>query len=219
MNRSPSGKQLTQSPSGKYLSPSSSRDFLPGINDLKFNSSYFVGSNPNRTVKAYDFMGYAKRREIYDNCTTMPIPPAPVDSRFEMPSELCPTISTKHKRTGKVSLGLYSPRIFFTDKLSDYPKSKPTPNKPLTMTMAAKEGKMPNETVLTAPPMAKLYAKNYGYRVCMNKKISSSNDKAAETNLFQRLMESDEEAEKNRLKAATATKKKAYVTISDDRAK
>ena len=193
MHQSPSGKQLTLNPSGKILSASTSRDFLPGINELKFNSSYYVGNNPNRTVKAYDFMGYAKRKDIFENCTKNPLAPSPADARFELPKEVCPLVSSKYKYSPKVSIGMYSPRIFFTDKLQDYPKTGPKPNKPLTMTMAAKEGKMPNETVLTAPPVAKLYAKNYGYRVCMNKKISASNDAVKATELFSKLMESNED--------------------------
>jgi len=125
---------------------------------LKFNSSYYVGQNPNRTVKAYDFMGYARRKGINETCTGMPLAPAPADSRFELPKEMCPLVSTKHKYTPSVSIGLYSPRIFFTDKISDYPEKKPKPNKPLTMTMASKPGTMPNEKIHTAPPVAKLYA-------------------------------------------------------------
>ena len=167
---------------------------MPQIDDLKFNSSYYVGQNPNRTVKAYDFMGYAKRKGINETCTTNPLPPPPSDARFELPKEICPLVSTKHKYTPKVSIGAYSPRIFFTDKISDYPEKRPKPNKPLTMTTAIKPGKMPNETAKNiAPPVAKLYAKNYGYRVCMTKKISADNDHVKSTELFAKLMLNNEE--------------------------
>ena len=116
-------------------------------------------------------MGYAKRKDIFDNHTKLPIAPAPVDSRFELPPKLCPLVSTKHKRIPEVSIGTYSPRVFFTDRIRDFPEASfgPKPSKPLTMTSAPKEGKMPVD-LSAAPPMAKLFAKNYGYKVCMNKK-------------------------------------------------
>jgi len=57
-------------------------------------------------------MGYASRRQIYDGI------PHPVESRFEMPSSLCPLVSTKHKNMPSVSIGRYSSRVCFTDKLS-----------------------------------------------------------------------------------------------------
>ena len=119
----PSGKQLFMSPSGKQMmSTVASRENLPGIDELKFNSSYYIGQNANKNIKAYDFMGYAKRKDIFDNYTKLPLAPAPTDSRFEMPSKLCPLVSTKHKRIPEVSIGNYSPRIFFTDKIKDYPE-------------------------------------------------------------------------------------------------
>ena len=124
----------------------------------------------NKNIKAYDFMGYAKRKDIFANHTKLPLAPAPVDSRFELPANLCPLVSTKHKRPPEISIGTYSPRVFFTDKIKDYPSCSfgPKPNKPLTHTSAPKEGKMPVDTE-SAPPMAKLFAKNFGYKVCMNK--------------------------------------------------
>ena len=72
---------------------------------------------------------------------------------------------------------------------------------------------MPNETVLTAPPVAKLYARNYGYRVCMNKKISSPNERVKTNPLFQQLM-ADDEAERLEV-SNTVIKKKKYAVIDD----
>ena len=69
----------------------SQKGFLPNLEDLKYNSSIFIGQNTNRAVKAVDFMGYAKRKEIYDG------QPKPVESRFESPRDLCPIVSSKHK--------------------------------------------------------------------------------------------------------------------------
>ena len=109
MQKSPSQKQMIRS------FGSQSNEKLPDLDDLKLHSSFYIGANTNRKLKAYDFMGYAKRKEIFDNHTKMPLAPAPLDARFEMPSELCPLVSTKHKRTPGVSLGNYSPRKFFTD--------------------------------------------------------------------------------------------------------
>ena len=124
---------------------SQSNEKLPDLDDLKLNSSFYIGANTNRKLKAYDFMGYAKRKEIFDNHTKMPIAPAPLDSRFEMPSELCPLVSTKHKRTPGVSLGNYSPRKFFTDQIVDYPFSsfRPKADKPLVKDRSNRVGKMP----------------------------------------------------------------------------
>ena len=66
--------------------------FLPDIEDLKLNSSYFIGKNNQKGLKAFDFMGYAKRKDITHGFAK------PVDSRFELPSSLCPEKMTKHKR-------------------------------------------------------------------------------------------------------------------------
>ena len=142
----------------------------------------------NKNIKAYDFMGYAKRKDIFENCTKLPLAPAPADSRFELPQNLCPLVSTKHRRIPDISIGTYSPRVFFTDKIKDYPSCSfgPKPNKPLTHTMAPKEGKMPVDTA-TAAPMAKLFAKNYGYKVCTVKNErfgSEQRKKASENPLF-----------------------------------
>ena len=68
------------------------RKYLPSLDELKQHSSFLIGQNENRTVKAFDFSGYARRKEIYDGF------PKPVESRFVAPSKLCPLVSTKHKR-------------------------------------------------------------------------------------------------------------------------
>ena len=66
------------------------------------------------------------------------------------------------------------------------------------MTSAKKEGKMPVDEAM-APPMAKLFAKNYGYKVCMNKKErfgSEQRKKATENPLYQKLLDLDAEEER-----------------------
>ena len=138
---------------------SQSQEKLPDLEDLKFNSSYYIGANTDRKLKAYDFMGYAKRKDIFDNHTKMPLAPAPLDARFELPSDICPLISTKHKRTPGVSLGTYSPRKFFTDQIKDYPFSsfRPKADKPLVKDRSPREGKMPCD-IENAPQIAKLFA-------------------------------------------------------------
>ena len=40
------------------------RNHLPQIDDLKLNASFYIGKNGNKQVKAFDFMGYAKRKDI-----------------------------------------------------------------------------------------------------------------------------------------------------------
>lgn len=72
--------------------PESNRKYLPSLDELKQHGSFLIGSNDNRKVKAFDFSGYARRKEIYDGL------PKPVESRFVAPSKLCPLVSTKHKR-------------------------------------------------------------------------------------------------------------------------
>lgn len=39
---------------------------LPELSELKTQNSYFIANNPNKTTRAYDFMGYPKRKEIYE---------------------------------------------------------------------------------------------------------------------------------------------------------
>lgn len=68
-----------------------SKRFLPTLDDIKYNSSFLCAQNPKKMVKGVDFMGYAKRKEIYDGR------PEPVESRFELPNNVCPLVSTKHK--------------------------------------------------------------------------------------------------------------------------
>ena len=157
-------------------------------------------------------MGYAKRKEIFDNHTKMPLAPAPLDSRFELPSELCPLVSTKHKRTPGVSFQTYSPRKFFTDQIKDYPFSsfRPKADKPLVKDKSPKEGKMPVD-IENAPQIAKLFAKDYGYKVCMLKpdRFVSEKKKKVENNpIFKQLVnfEQEEEMAKDRQR----NKKKPY---------
>jgi len=38
---------------------------LPELTELKANNSFFIGNNPNKTTRAYDFMGYTKRKDIH----------------------------------------------------------------------------------------------------------------------------------------------------------
>jgi hypothetical protein len=88
---------------------------LPEIDDLKLNASHFIGKNSNKKLKAFDFMGYAQRKDINHGFAQ------PVDSRFELPSNVCPLTLTKHKYTPHVDLGKFAGRVFFTDKIQDYP--------------------------------------------------------------------------------------------------
>ena len=64
---------------------------MPEVDDLKLNASYFIGKNNAKNVKAFDFMGYAQRKDIQHGFAQ------PVESRFELPSNLCPLTLTKHK--------------------------------------------------------------------------------------------------------------------------
>ena len=93
ISENPSHRRLTKDASfGAGMSRTNSGKFLPNLSDLKYHSSFFISQNQNREVKAFDFMGYAKRKEIYDGL------PKPVDSRFESPKAVCPLVSTKHKQ-------------------------------------------------------------------------------------------------------------------------
>lgn len=74
------------------LGPEKNGKYLPSLEEIKRHGSYLIGSNTARGVKAFDFTGYARRKEIFDGF------PKPVESRFEHPSKLCPLVSTKHKR-------------------------------------------------------------------------------------------------------------------------
>ena len=74
------------------LGPDKDPRYLPSLEEIKRHGSYLIGSNTARAVKAFDFTGYARRKEIYDG------QPKPVETRFEKPAKLCPLVSTKHKR-------------------------------------------------------------------------------------------------------------------------
>lgn len=65
---------------------------LPSLEDLKYNASSYIACNSNKKIKAYDFMGYPKRKEIYEG-----LPDNANEYRFENVN-LNPAISTKHKR-------------------------------------------------------------------------------------------------------------------------
>lgn len=91
ISESPSVLKFKQKTSTHHFSQSSSKKFLPTLDDLKYNSSFLIAQNPHKTVKGVDFMGYAKRREIYDGS------PHPVEARFELPNNVCPLVSTKYK--------------------------------------------------------------------------------------------------------------------------
>ena len=159
-------------------------------------------------------MGYAKRKEIFDNCTKLPIAPHPCDSRFELPKNLCPLVSTKHRKSPSVAIGQYAPRIFFTDLISDYPAGRPQPHKPLTKNVNPKKGTMPNADA-NAPPVASLYAQSYGYKVCMNKKVSQ-NQNFEKNKLFQDLLAVEANSDPGQSQQPREeTKKKKYATISD----
>jgi len=86
---SPSMRRFRKA-SNQSIGSQANANFLPNLDDLKYNSSFLIGQNSNKKVKAFDFMGYAKRKEIYDGA------PKLTDSRFE-PTEVCPLVSTKHK--------------------------------------------------------------------------------------------------------------------------
>lgn len=64
---------------------------LPHIDMLKTTASLYIGGNPHKKEKAYDFRGYPKRKEIYDGFAT------PHDEQFVLPAKLCPINLTKHK--------------------------------------------------------------------------------------------------------------------------
>ena len=97
VSESPSGKKLKRntSMSGQNISPSqknkASTAILYTLREVEEHKSYLINNNENRNLKAVDFKGYAIRKEIYDG------QPKPVESRFELPNNVCPTISTKHK--------------------------------------------------------------------------------------------------------------------------
>ena len=63
---------------------------LPELTELKTNNSFFIGSNPNKTTRAYDFMGYTSRKDIMHGF------PSPHESQFVLPNKMCPTVSSKH---------------------------------------------------------------------------------------------------------------------------
>ena len=39
---------------------------LPQLSELKSHNSFYIAANPNKTTKAYDFMGYPKRKDIHE---------------------------------------------------------------------------------------------------------------------------------------------------------
>lgn len=91
ISESPSLRKFGQRASKKSFSMTESKKFLPTLDDIKYNSSFLCAQNPKKMIKGVDFMGYAKRKEIYDG------KPHPVDSRFELPNNVCPLVSSKHK--------------------------------------------------------------------------------------------------------------------------
>ena len=115
-----------------------------------------IGSNMNRTLKAFDFRGYSPRKDINAHM------PAINEKRFIMPEKLCPTINTKYKVGGVPDLGKYAARTSRTDQPRDAMSSVNSPSKSSFTTMLK-----PGPTV--APPISNLYSEKHGYKVIVKK--------------------------------------------------